>query len=282
MSPTHIALFPNPQKELSTEIAEKICHFLKEKKIHVFAEDEQAQKIKALPLSTIHPQEIQYTITLGGDGTILRLVRKHPELTCPVIGINLGSLGFMADTPIQDIFTNLQFVVDQNFTIEKRLMMEGSYNHNTRLALNDIVIHRARNPSLIELAIYVDGLYLNTFSADGMIISTPSGSTAYSLAAGGPILTTNLEAFVITPICAHTISNRPIVLFPKKAIKIQYIGQHHPVEVIYDGFSTHTLSTNEEVIIKPAERKFQLVKMPNHDDFATLRTKLGWTGKLKH
>src|SRR4029079_10073793 len=123
-------------------------------------------------------------------------------------------------------------------------MMEGVLESGKKLlAVNEFVFHRGHVPSLIELAVTIDGDYLNTFSADGIILSTPSGSTAYSLAAGGPILTPELEDFVLTPICPHTISNRPIVLMPQKHIQVKYLSPYLPVEVTYDGISTFTLAS---------------------------------------
>jgi len=144
-----------------------------------------------------------------------------------------------------------------------------------------MVIHRAKNPSLIELSIHVDGTYLNTFSADGVIISTPSGSTAYSLAAGGPILSPELSAFVLTPISPHTISNRPIVFLPNHEIQIQYLSDRDPVEITFDGISCHALRTGEVFSIKKSSRCFRTVNLSRRDYFSTLRTKLGWAGKLR-
>src|SRR5262249_14775531 len=123
--------------------------------------------------------------------------------------------------------------------------------------------------------------YLNTFSADGVIISTPSGSTAYSLAAGGPILTPELNALVLTPICPHTISNKPIVLRPEKEIRGEYNSEHAPVEITHDGIPCFTMNTGEKLTITHSDRLFRLVAMNDHDYFATLRNKLGWTGKIR-
>lgn len=280
--PTTIALFPNIQKQHSTSIAIGIKEFLLQRKIRVVAEDQEASHIGALPLSSVNPTEIDIVISLGGDGTILRLVQRHPEIIAPIVGINLGSLGFMADVPITEIYPTLEDLIQGNYKVQNRLMMEGTTTSlQSCIALNEIVIHRAQNPCLVDLAIHVDGIYLNTFSADGIIISTPSGSTAYSLAAGGPILTPELEAFVITPISPHTISNRPIVLMPKTEIQVQYISDYEPVEVTYDGFAHFTVATGEVFHISASKRYFRLISLPHHDYFSTLRKKLGWTGKLR-
>jgi NAD+ kinase len=277
-----IALFPNMIKKPSREIAGNIVSFLKERGAEVYSEDNVAHEIGCIPLSSADPHKIDFMISLGGDGTILRLIHRHPELKAPLLAINFGGLGFMADIPIQEIYSSLENLLTSQVIIQERMMMKGeTQDQQTCDAVNDIVFHRSKNPSLIELSIFVDDIYLNTFSADGIIISTPSGSTAYSLSAGGPILTPNLEAFVITPICPHTISNRPIVLMPRQHIRIEYISDLEPIEVNCDGFSNFQMKTGECFHIRRSEKKFRLVSMLHHDFYSTLRSKLGWSGKLK-
>lgn len=277
-----IALFPNTLKDKAKAIAIDIRHFFVEKGVTVVAEDSEAEALQAMKLSDVDPASINFMISLGGDGTILRLIHKHPEIVAPLLGINLGGLGFMADIPSQNILGSLQELLDGRFTISQRMMMEGISPDGARFfALNDLVIHRAQNPSLVDLSINVGGTYLNTFSADGVIIATPSGSTAYSLSAGGPILTPGVEAFVLTPICPHTISNRPIVLKANDEIEILYVSQHDPLEIISDGIPLSRMRTGETFRIRRSQRLFSLVHMPYHDYYSTLRSKLGWTGKLK-
>lgn len=243
---------------------------------------EDAHWLGALPLSSVSPSELQFMVTMGGDGTILRLVHEHPQIDAPIVGINLGHLGFMADIPLSDLYPSLADLLKGDYRVEERIMMQGQPLHGApTFAVNDIVIHRAQNPSLIDLAIHVDGTYLNTFCADGIIIATPSGSTAYSLAAGGPILAPNLHAWMITPICPHTISNRPIVLMPEQELKIEYLSEHKPVEVVIDGMTQIPLHTHETFIIVPCQKTFKLVTLFRRDYYSTLRTKLGWTGKLR-
>ncbi|MFC2049172.1 NAD(+)/NADH kinase, partial [Chlamydiota bacterium] len=224
------------KKRESYTIAKQIADFLHAKKVTVVSRDEESQELDVPPLSSVPADAIHCLISLGGDGTILRLIHHFPHLEAPILGINLGHLGFMAEIPLSDLYPSLEDLISGHYKIEERVMMEGLTASQERcFAVNDIVIHRSRNPSLIDLSISVDGNYLNTFSADGIIVATPSGSTAYSLAAGGPILTPDLNAFVITPISPHTISNRPIVLMPKQTIEVQYLGAYEPVEVTFDG-----------------------------------------------
>lgn len=277
-----VAFFINPQKDQGEATAIGICEFLGSHNVEVYCEDRFAERLQTRKLSEIAPNQIDCVISLGGDGTILRVVHRHPEIDAPILGINLGSLGFMADVPIRDIYPSLQSLIQGKYDIEKRIMMEGSTSSGEHFsAVNDVVVHRGRNPSLIDLVIHVDGTYLNTFTADGIIISTPSGSTAYSLAAGGPIVSPNLDTFVLTPISPHTVSNRPIVFLPKDKIQIQYISALEPVEITYDGLPSIPLKTGQSFSIYRSERSFQLMHMPHHDYFSTLRSKLGWAGRLK-
>lgn len=272
-----IALFPNEKKKHSFELASEIREFLENQGITVVAEDEKADKIGAKHLSSVDPSKIKFLISMGGDGTILRLCHRYSHMDAAIVGINLGHLGFMADIPASDIYPSLTDLIKGAYTIDERLVLEA----NDLRAVNDIVIHRAQNYSLIELSIHVDGVYFNTFTADGIIIATPNGSTAYSLAAGGPILSPDLNAIVITPICPHTISNRPIVLTADRKIEIQYISDYPPIEVRADGLNAFPMQSGEILTVQRSSRSFKLVNLYRHEYFATLRTKLAWSGKLR-
>jgi NAD+ kinase len=276
-----IALFANINRNNSKSIALDIKEFLSKHKVKVVSEEETAASLGVEKLSSIDLERIDFIISLGGDGTILRIFHKYPKLEAPILGINSGSLGFMADITIEEMHSSLEHFLNGQYHIQNRMMMEGFTDKQHCFAINEIVIHRGQNPSLIDVAIYVDGKYLNTFSADGIIVSTPNGSTAYSLAAGGPIITPEVKAFVITPICPHTISNRPIVLMPKEEIQLRYMNDNAEAEVIYDGFTNFHMKSEEVLRIRPSSRAFRLVNMLDYDYFATVRTKLGWTGKLK-
>jgi NAD+ kinase len=276
-----IALFPNEQFKQSFDIASNISDFLKDQGVTVVAEDQKASAIGAKPLTSIDPTQIQFLIAMGGNDTILRISREFSHLNAPILGINLGHLGFMADVPVSDIYPSLSDLLNGNYTIDHRLVLEGTNGVSSLRSVNDFVLHRANNHSLIELSIQVDGTYVNTFLADGVVIATPNGSTAYSLAAGGPILSPILDAVVITPICPHTISNRPIVLTADKQIEVQYLSSYGPIEVRADGLEAITLSTGDAFKIKRSASLFKLVNLHRHEYFSTLRTKLGWSGKLR-
>lgn len=277
-----IALFRNKSNLQSKNLALGIREFFSSQGIEIVTEDEDAKEIGASHLSEIDPKEIQFIISLGGDGTILNLIHEYEQLDAPILGINMGHLGFMADVQIADVYPSLQDLINGAYRIEERIMLQGeTLQGEKNFAVNDMVVHRANNPSLVQISVHANGLYLNTFEADGIIIATPNGSTAYSLAAGGPILSPSLEAIVITPICPHTISNRPIVLTADQEIQIQYLSDYDPVEVRADGLTAYQLRTGEVFHISRSQKKFKLVNLLRQDYFTTLRTKLGWSGKLR-
>ena len=274
-----IALFTNTLKKQSYEVACTVRDFLLEKKVQVLAHDVE---LNLPPVTSVAPGEIDFIITLGGDGTILRFIHHFPEIEAPILGVNLGRFGFMADVSLDELYPSLEAFLAGEYRIEKRPMLEGTTAEGEHcFAVNEMAIHRSPNPTLVDLSIHVDGTYLNTFSADGVIIATSSGSTAYSLSAGGPILTPELEAFLLTPICPHTISNRPIVFMPKNTIEVKYLCDDDPVEISVDGISRFTMKTNDIFSISKSKRTFQLVNLVNTDFFSILRKKLGWAGQVR-
>lgn len=277
-----IAIFPNTIHPEGSTLAGKIIDFFKKNSIKIVAEDHFARLFHIDSIDHIGADKIDFIISMGGDGTILHLAHKYHEWRSAILGINLGHLGFMADVPVSDLIPSLQEFLDGHYTIENRIILEGlSPNNEPSFAINDYVIHRAKNPSLIEISIHVDDLYFNTFEADGIILSTPNGSTAYSLAAGGPILSPSLDGIVITPISPHTISNRPMVLTADHTIKMEYLSHYEPVEVIADGIEKFELKTKESFVFKKSKQTFKLVNLKRRDYFSTLRKKLGWSGKLR-
>ena len=276
----NIVVFSNFSKSQAAEITRQVCTFFAKKQITVYLENQLAKDFNCRPLSAVDPQKIDFCICIGGDGTILRFLHQNPSLTAPLLGINLGNLGYMADVRLNDLENSLQALLDKKYTIEKRLMLEHTVpGKDKEFAVNDIVIHRAQNPSLIELKITVDGKYFNTYRADGLIIATPTGSTAYSLSAGGPIITTNTHCIVLTPISPHTISNRPVICSPSSII-VECVNPIKPVEVTTDGISQFQMDQNHQLQITLSKQSFQTVSLNTTDNFQTLRTKLHWSGKL--
>jgi len=271
-----VALFPNEAIAQSKDLSFEIQTFFS--KHHIQADIHTSFHVDPKAL-----QGVDYLLSLGGDGTILKLMHHFPDLDLPILGINVGHLGFMADVQTSELFPSLQDFIDHKFILQERLVLEGTHSDGkTEFACNDIVIHRGAYPSIVPIAIHVDGSYFNTFEADGVIISTPNGSTAYSLAAGGPILSPDLDAIVITPICPHTISNRPLVISAHHEIELHHLAENQTVEIRFDGAWMLPLTHKSSCKIGLSKKKFKLVKLHRSDYYATLRTKLNWSGRLRY
>lgn len=289
-------LFCSRLKQDGPEILSRLQHFLHERKIEILGAhsldilDNDPEAIFTL-ISKIRKNDSEAIVfSIGGDGSLLKLAHGLGLPLPPFVGINVGSLGFLAEIPVNTLEQEVDDIIDNRFTISSRLIIEGSISNRPQtpstkpfFAINECTIHRGTNPTLIDIAVYIDDAYVNTFSCDGLITSTPSGSTAYSLSAGGPILTPDLNCLVITPICPHTISNKPIVLLPKKSLSFEYVRGSSPIEVSFDGQRSAQLLLGERVDIHVSSHQFRIVSsLRGSDYFHTLRTKLGWTGSLRH
>ena len=276
------AIFPHFFHPEYKTLTKKIINLFQEKGFELYGEINVADQFRISNIDNIDQSTLDFLVSLGGDGAILSIVHKYSHLSTPIVGINLGHLGFMADIPLSDLDGSIADLAEGKYEIENRIVINGFYEEKKQtFAVNDFVIHRGNNPSLIELSIHVDGHYFNTFEADGIIIATPNGSTAYSLAAGGPILSPSLDAFVITPISPHTISNRPIVLNAKKSITVENLSVGGPAEIVADGVDKSLLTTSKSYSFKKSDKTFNIVSLTRSDYFSTLRTKLNWSGKLR-
>lgn len=278
-----IALIANFTKPHAKELAIDVARYLGEKNVQIVAADDQAAELAVAPLSSVDSQSIDLMISFGGDGSVLALMHHYPYIEAPILGVNLGTLGFLADISPSNLYQSLEQVLAGNYKVQERLMLSGFKEDGTTcIAVNEMVVHRGQNHGLVDFGLTVDGKYFNTFSADGVIVATPSGSTAYSLSAGGPIIEPELDAVVVTPICPHALSNRPIVLEQPQEIVVQYLSDYAPVEVAFDGMCHFSLKSQEKFVIRPANRHFRLVIVAGFDYFATLRSKLNWTGSLRN
>lgn len=276
-----IILYPNLKKNQAVEIARTLCEQLNTRGVHVFAPKEAAELLDSNVVSNAM-ESVAAVIAIGGDGTILRMAHEYPEWRYPVLGVNLGGLGFMTDIQIQEISSALDAFLEGKYVIQKRLMMKISCPLGTFHAINDACIHRGRLPCLIETHVHVAGYFVSTFNSDGLIISTPNGSTAYSLSAGGPIIWPQMECLVLTPICPHTLSNRPIVIPSEHPVSIQYIAGEKGADLSIDGFVVGQMAPGERLIIERSENVFRWIELESHDYYQTLRNKLGWNAQPRH
>ncbi len=219
-------------------------------------------------------------LVFGGDGAILRAARQMSYRQAPVLGINLGRLGFLADIHPQEFHACFLQVLQGNYRVTNHLMLEciveNSTGTHTFLGLNEVVVHTTPPLHMLDLGLEVDGVQVARFRGDGLIVSTPIGSTGHSLSAGGPILGQELAAFVLTPICPHTLTYRPLVDSCDKVYTIHLGRGPDNAVVIIDGQETLTLQEGCRVTIRRAPVSFGLVKMPERSFFQTLREKLRW------
>ena len=227
------------------------------------------------------PSHADLLIVLGGDGTLLSVARLKEVETIPILGINLGGLGFITETFKEETFQVLEKIIAGDFETEKRLMLKATVYRGEKIigeskVLNDIVINKGALARIIDLETYIDGSYLTTFKADGLILSTPTGSTAYSLAAGGPVLYPSLNAIVVNPICPHTLTNRPIVLPDSVSVRVILKAFKQDVHLTLDGQVGMPLKGDDVVEAQKAGSYIHLVKSPYKTYFELLRTKLRW------
>lgn len=230
------------------------------------------------------PALVDMIVVLGGDGTLLSVARLVEGRNVPVLGVNLGGLGFLTEVALPELYPTLDKVFAQDFVADDRLMLRAHvHRHGERVAqslvLNDVVVSKGTLSRMIRLEISIAGKFVTSLRGDGLIVATPTGSTAYSLSAGGPILYPSVDAVVLTPISPHMLTNRPIAIPPDRGIEITVRTQEEGSMVTFDGQVGFSLRENDVVNIGPAENKVRLIRSPDRDHFEVLRRKLKWGGE---
>ena len=225
-------------------------------------------------------------LTIGGDGTLLSTARRMEENIKPILGIHIGGLGFLAESTRQTMEEAIKYITNKNYIIEDRIMLSLHVNgQNVKSAeyhaLNDIVVDHGHSGRILKTEVTVSGEYLNTYESDGLIFSTPTGSTAYSLSAGGPIITPTIDTITVTPICPHSLSARPIVLPADKIIEASFAEDYEGIACTIDGQIRLPMEGTTKLEIKKSSRIIQLISLPGNNYFHTLRSKMGWTGNLR-
>ena len=230
------------------------------------------------------PEDIECVLVLGGDGTLLQAARELLQRHIPLLGINLGTLGFLTSAEKSELPKCLDSVLDDSCSIDERMMLEGVAYHGSEkiqmnIALNDVIIARAGFSRLVELKIYVNGELLSIYNADGIIVSTPTGSTGYSLSAGGPIIFPQTDVIVITPICPHSLQARSLVVSGEDRIMIE-IGRRRKTQkeeamVTFDGRSAQELETGDRIEIYKAQETTQLIRLKGRSFYQVLQNKIG-------
>lgn len=220
-------------------------------------------------------------VVLGGDGTMISTARLIGSGDVLVLGINYGSLGYLTDFRIEEMFPAIEAIIAGEYEIDSRVMLEaellrGDERKAAGRVLNDVVINKAALARIIEIDVHLNELFVNSFRADGLIVATPTGSTAYNLSAGGPIIYPSMNAVVMTPICPFTLTNRPIVIPDAAVVELMLKEENEGVFLTFDGQTGHRMKAGDRVVIRKSEATFNLVQPSHRNYFDVLRDKLKW------
>jgi NAD+ kinase len=215
-------------------------------------------------------------IVLGGDGTFVNTARTFVDSGIPILGVNLGRLGFLTDIDADKMFESIEDVLAGKFNKEQRFMLECKTPSGTFVALNDIVVHRGNNPRMINADIYLNDRFVNSGLADGLIVNTPTGSTAYALSSGGPIINIGVQAISLVYISPHAMTYRPFIFSADDEVQIVLNEPHQGANIIFDGQETVPIQANQKIYIKKYKKKLNLIHPYDYDFFDILRTKLHW------
>jgi NAD+ kinase len=276
---------------LATEGVVAVKRFIEERGLVCRIENETARAAGVASEDTKVDliNEVDLIVVMGGDGTFLSVARMMEDRTVPLLGINLGSLGFLTEFPFARTLSALERVLSGDYRYEDRIMLDVTISREGRqvaayTVLNDLVINRGALARMVEVQVLVDGTLVNTYTADGLIVSTPTGSTAYNLAANGPIVHPSLNAVIISPICPHTLSNRPIVIPDNAAIELSLLAGDMANEAVatLDGQVGYQLSGRDKIVARRSRQVTRVILSYENDYYQLLRSKLKWGEAIRH
>lgn len=267
----------------ASSVVGTLVKWLEKRRIHACLEAALAAKAgvgESFSLDKM-PRDVDLVIVLGGDGTLLSVARSMRSRQLPILGVNLGSLGFLTDVALKNLYPTLEAMLAGETTVDTRMMLTAELVRkgapiSSEIVLNDVVITKGAIARIIELGVDVDEHFVAVMRADGVIVSTPTGSTAYSLAAGGPILLPTLDAMLLTPICPHTLTHRPVVFSDRARIELSLRGDPGEVYATFDGQASEPLRPGDVIRVKKSRSSVKLVSLPQKNHFQVLRHKLRW------
>lgn len=280
-----VGIVAKPDAAEAPEVVRRLVQWLGARGLVVVLEKETASLVPDVPATPASraelPSQVDFLVVLGGDGTLLAVARAVGDLGIPLLGVNLGGLGFLTATTLDEMIPALDAFVHGRMVVEERMMLAATVRRGERsvgefLALNDAVIMKSAMSRIIDLSVSVDGQSATAYRADGLIIATPTGSTAYSLSAGGPILVPTMDAVVLTPICSHTLTARPVVLPGTQRIDVTLLSYNQEVMLTIDGQTGLGLKERDTVEVQRAAPRIRLVRFPQKHFFSVLRAKLKW------
>jgi NAD+ kinase len=277
-----IGIIAKEDKPQAVDVSRGLMHWLKERGIEATVDEGLGSLLglKGCPPKSGLPSISDMLLVLGGDGTLLAAARLVGATGIPILGVNLGSLGFLTEITIDELYPALERVLGGEFETEERVMLSarvirGGVEIGRYTVLNDVVVSRGSTSRIIDLETKINGDYVTTYKADGLIVSTPTGSTAYSLSAGGPIIYPSLHAFTLTPICPHTLTQRPIIISDDSRVTISILSKEE-ILLTLDGVTGPALHYGDIVEVKKADAVIHLIKSPYRSYYEVLRTKLKW------
>jgi NAD+ kinase len=280
-----VGIVANRFKPKARPAIKEFARLLKANKANVVYAQEAAEFLnlnnthQTVPLSKLGKQ-CQLVVAFGGDGTLLSTANEVGRSGVPILGVNLGGLGFLAEIKTDELEETVQDLIAERYGIIERMVLAVRVHVSEQIrnytALNDVVVDKGTAARLIYIDVLVDGNYLNTYRSDGLIIATPTGSTAYSLSAGGPLLMPAMKAMIATPICPHSLTVRPIVLSENSVLSVSTRGQERPVQVNIDGQNRFTIKAGDWLEISKADYTIKWISSNKRDFFSILRTKLNW------
>lgn len=277
-----IGIIPNINKDKDLEVTKSVVKWLLEHDSEPYLNEIVASKIgynEYSRKSTDIYSKCDFIVALGGDGTILNVARLCAPFNTPIFAVNLGHLGFLTEVDVNEVFVSLDKIYKEEYTVEKRMMLEANVVKNDMevinfRALNDIVITRGAFSRMARINVYVNNNYVDTYLADGVIIATPTGSTAYSLSAGGPIVYPTVEVIIITPICPHTLYSRSIIVSRDDVLRLEISEENQDLMITTDGQQGYKLDYKDIIYIKKSNEYTNLIKVKNTNFFDLLRDKL--------
>ena len=286
IKPKNFGLWGNTDKSVFWQILPKIIDWGNRNKIQIYVTEKIQRDVEFnannIPVINSNEKisEMDFMLVLGGDGTFLSCARAVEHHDTPILGIHLGDLGFLAKVTLDDIFQRLDQVAKGDYLIEKRSMVKAVLRkrngEKVLYGLNDFVVTSGESHRLLVSEVFVNGSRVSEYRSDGLIVATPTGSTAYSLSSGGPIIAPDVDSFVITPISAHSLNSRPLVVSNKSSIEIKFSNYNQDIIFITDGQLHEKLRPNDIALISNSNFQIGLIDFDDTDYFNTLRTKMGW------
>lgn len=281
-----IAIFAKVHDPRCLGVAEELIEWLAERGVTASVQDHLSKRLRQPSVvesarSSDIAHDVDLVVVLGGDGTLIAAARLVGDRPVPILGVNLGSLGFLTEITLDELYPSVERCLRGDFEVSERMMLQASVERAGEVVerhrvLNDVVINKGALARIVDMETSVNGRYLTTFKADGLIISTPTGSTGYSLSANGPIIHPELQCISITPICPHTLTNRPLVMAGDAQIAITLDSMDEAVFLTLDGQVGVKLICDDVVLISKSEHATRLVQSRSKDYFEVLRTKLKW------